>query len=343
MKHLCIVNPKAGQVTGQINELVDEIKDFFVRNPRMDHTIHVTRWKRDASGYTMRFVNNASEMVRVYAFGGSGTLFEVINGVLGLPNVQVAYFPMGTDDDLLNVFGKNARNEFTSMRNLSLSPVITIDTILAGNHYVVTHVLIGLETISYQLGLKISEQFGLPLKISYFLAGIYYTIINSQIRHYHIELEGAELEGNYAGIFIANASGNGLGSLAPDAVLNDGLMDLYTIKPVPKDKIIQIFSDYQKGQYAKWPEYITHYRCKKLRITSSVDMAITLDGEFFYDTELILEVHPASLNFVCPANISASVLMQSEKRPPKKTGSTGSPGQIQEVDIADLLSDGDSF
>ena len=339
MKHLCIINPKAGQVAGRVNELISDIKDFFKRNPRMDSTIHVTRWKRDASGYTMRFVNNASEIVRVYAFGGGGTLFEVINGVIGLPNVQVAYFPLGRENDLLLNFGNNAKYEFSSMRNLSLSPVIAMDTILAGNNYVVSVILIGLEAVSYKVGIKLSEQLKLPLNVSYYLSGFYYAFIKREVRHYRIELEGTELEEDYAGIFIGNVPSHGLGTPAPEALFNDGYMDLYLLKLPPRDKIINIILDYQKGLYDKWPGYIHHYRCKKLRITSPTDMIISLDGEIFYDTELNLDVHPSSLNFVCPADIDHSIFIP----PPKENNTEKKPIQMEEIDITDLLAKGDDF
>ena len=113
-------------------------------------------------------------MVRVYVFGGGGTLFEVINGVVGLPNVQVAYYPLGKDDDLLTAFGKNSRSVFQSMRNLSLAPAIPIDTILAGNHYYVTHWYIGIEAVSYLLGKKLSETIMLPINFCYIVAAFYY-------------------------------------------------------------------------------------------------------------------------------------------------------------------------
>ena len=327
MKHLCIINPKAGQIAGRVTGLVSEIKDFFDRNPRMDNTIHVTRWKRDASGYTMRFVNNASEMVRVYAFGGGGTLFEVINGVMGLPNVQVAYFPLGRENDLLLNFGSNSIYEFSSMRNLSLAPVIAMDTILAGNHYVVSVILIGLEALSYQAGMKLAEQLKLPLNFSYLLSGFYYAFIKGEIRHYCIEIEGIKLEENYAGIFIGNVSSHGTGTPAPEALFNDGYMDLYTLKIPPRNKVVRIIMDYQKGLYSKWPEYIQHYRCKKLRITSPADMTISLDGEIFFDTELNLEIYPFSLNFVCPANISFSIFKPSP----------------EDVPITEFFTDGDYY
>ena len=308
MKHLCIINPMAGQVSGNVNDPVNLVMDFFARNPRMNYAIHITRWKRDAIGYTMRYVKNASEMIRVYAFGGGGTLFEVINGVMGLPNVQVAYFPLGTDDDLILAFGKKFRDAFKSMRNLSLSPVITIDTILAGNHYVASNITIGIGAVSYQKGVQLSKRFMLPQNISYNLVAFYYAFIKAEIQHYRIEMENIELEDDYVGIFIANISGNGGGTPAPEARFDDGYIDMYVIKQTPTRMILRVLIDYQTGLYKKWPDYIRHFRCKKLRITSPRVITMILDGEVFYNTELNFEIHPASLNLVCPFSVENPVI-----------------------------------
>jgi diacylglycerol kinase family enzyme len=320
MKHLCIINPMAEEVSGRVNELVDYIKDFFNRNPRLEYLIHITRWKRDASGYVMRYVKNASDIVRVYTIGGGGTLFEVINGVMGLPNVQVAYYPMGKDDDLLSVFGKSSLSAFRSMRNLSLSPVITIDTILAGNHYVMSNILLGIGAASYKLGKILSERFLLPLSASYTIAGFLYVFFKAKNQHYRIEMEETELDNDYIGIYIANVQGTGGSLPAPEARFNDGYMDLYVLKQPPKNLVLQVIMDYQKGLYAKWPQFINHYRCKKIKISSPEEMMLVLDGEVYYNTEINIEIQPFSLNIVCPREISRTFLTPppAEKSPPPR-------------------------
>ena len=350
MKHLCIINPKAGQVRGHVYELVLEINAFFLKNPRMDHAVHITRWKRDASGFAMRYVKNASEMVRVYAFGGGGTLFEVINGVMGLPNVQIAYYPLGRDDDLLTVFGKNSGRIFKSLRNLSLSSPIAIDTILAGNHYALANITIGIGAISYQTGMQLSERLMLPLNASYNAAGIYYAFIKKSISRYRIEMEDIEMEGDYAGIFIANISGNGGGSPAPEARFNDGIMDIYAIKQTPRNVILRVIMDYQTGNYAKWPQYINHYRCKKLKISSPKDMTMILDGEIFYYTEINLEIKPASINFICPLDIDQSVYKQLAAYSASSVNTQGSGKSFsleetflpEEFTVSDLYKNGEA-
>ena len=310
MIHLCIINPMAGLIKGRVGEIEDEIKNFFSANPRMKYDIHITRWKRDASGYVLRYANNVSELLRVYVFGGTGTFFEVLNGLVGLPNVQVAWYPLGIDNTLLAVFGKDKLRTFQSLKNLCLSPVKTIDTILAGNHNVITNVLIGIEANSYLKGRELSEQFRLPRKICNYLMDLIYFFLKPEINHYRIDADSVELDGNLLGILITNIPNHVAGTPVEESGFNDGFMDLYIIKPIPKSKIISVVMDYERGRYAKWPEFFCHYRCKKLRVSSSSDMTISLDGELFFDTEFTIEIRPSSLDFVYPPDIDESILSQ---------------------------------
>ena len=334
MNHLCIINPMAGHVSGHVNEVKDEIRHFFAGNPQMNYAIHVTRWKRDASGFVLRYVNNASETVRVYAFGGGGTLFEVVNGVVGLPNVQVAWYPLGREDGLLYAFGENSRDAFQSLKNLTLSPVIPFDTILVKNHIVVGNLLIGFEAVSYQKGRMLAEEYMLPLNASYLLAGFFYALIKPAVQHYHIKMDSIELEDDFIGCFVGNAFSYGVGKFAPDARFNDGYMDLYTLKPPPKRLGIRVAVDYIHGQYAKWPDYIRHYQCKKLRITSPKNMILSMDGEIFYDRELNLELLPASLDFVCPSKIAGDIFPAEQIKPgavPEKHDSLPKKDLLQDI------------
>jgi diacylglycerol kinase family enzyme len=304
MKHLFIINPMAGKINGRLTEIENDIRSFFAGNPMMDYAVHITRWKRDASGYTLRYVSNTREIVRVYAFGGNGTFFEIINGAAGLPNVQIAWYPLGRANSLLYSFGVEDISAFQSLRNLSLSPVSTIDTIKAGNNYMAINALIGAEATAFKWGESLADHVALPRNACYVGAGIANALLHRGSRHYYFETENTKFHGDFRSVLVTNTPAYGIGLRpAVDAVINDGYMDMYTIKRVPRTKLFRIIQDYMRGNYKKWPEYIDHYRCKKLRVASDSTMTISIDGEFFYTTSLDFEVFPASLDFVCPPGI----------------------------------------
>jgi diacylglycerol kinase family enzyme len=309
MKHLFIINPQARELIGHVDEIEDDIKNFFKGNSGLEYSIHICRWQRDASGYTLRYLSNAAEMVRVYAMGGNGTLFEVVNGVVGLPNAQVAWYPLGNANSLLYAFGGiEYFGAFQSLRNLSLSPVVTLDTIRAGNHYITISAVIGAEAEAFQMGETLARQIKLPESFCQFASAIFNAMTTKKIQSYYIEMEQKKIEDTFQSILIANIPSFGAGRKpAVDALFNDGYMDLYTIKNIPKSMFIPVIRDYEKGNYKKWPEYISHYRCKRLRISSASSMTISLDGNFFYDNSMEFEMCPHSLDFVCPPGVKVPV------------------------------------
>jgi diacylglycerol kinase family enzyme len=300
MRHLFVINPKAAFLN--VDDLVEDINYFFINCSVDEHyTIHINRWKRDAVGYIRRYVTRFPEIVRVYAMGGNGTLFEVINGVAGLPNVQVAFYPLGRQNSLLYTFGEEKEYLFRSLRNLVFSPVASIDAIQAGNNYSVTSCLIGGEAKAFAAGEKIAERIPLPRNLCYFGAGLWQFMFENTIQNYHVEIDGNNFDGGYVGLLITNIPGYGLGfKPAIEARINDGLLDLYLLKYVPRYLQYKVVMDYEHGNHAKWPAYIEHYQGREVSVSSESYMSIVLDGEFFYDVSMNLKIIPGAVDFVCP-------------------------------------------
>jgi diacylglycerol kinase family enzyme len=87
---------------------------------------------------------------------------------------------------------------------------------------------------------------------------------------------------------------------AIDARPDDGLLDLYLLKPVPGLSLLRMASDYVQGRYAKWPQAITHHRGKRIAVSSDQYMPICLDGEYFINAAIEYEAIPRSILFAGP-------------------------------------------
>jgi diacylglycerol kinase family enzyme len=304
MRHLFIINPDAHQLKGRTDDVIREIRSFFANYPQIRFDIHVTRWKRDAVGFTRRCVSGAGEIVRVYAVGGMGTLFEVINGVIGLPNVQVTAWPFGIDNSFLYYFGEKTIDWFRSLRNLVFSGVRALDVIRCGSNYSICSCYMGLEAVSAQYGDRIINRSGFFSQWAggvYFTIAMYHALKKENEQPYHVSIDGLPLNGNYISLLIANQPYYAKGMYpAVDARPNDGILDLYLLRAAPGLKIIAMASDYVKGSYHKWPHNILHFRGKTITISSDQIMSICLDGEMFFDAVVEYEVIPHAVDFVCP-------------------------------------------
>jgi len=303
MRHLFIVNPQAGNV--DLNEILSEIHSFFYNYPVLEeYTIHVTRWKRDSVGYIRRFVNLSREMTRVYAVGGAGTLFEVVNGAMGLPNVQVAFYPAGKDNSLLYSFGESTIPLFKSLKNLIYSQVRPLDILRAGKNFCIQNCLVGCGAETSASGHAFSMRTSLPRSLGYRLAAAWLAITNRTEQEYAAEIDGQKLDGRYISMMVANAATYGDGWLpAAEARMNDSFLDFYLINRIPKHVMVQFFNDYNRGNYAKWPELVSHIRGKKITLSSPEYISFSMDGELVYDTAVDIEIEPRALDFVLPEGV----------------------------------------
>jgi diacylglycerol kinase family enzyme len=236
--------------------------------------------------------------------GGTATLFEVINGVTGLPNVQIAFWPSGRTNLFLQYFERDTRELFLSPRNLIFSGVTSFDLIRYGSNYGICFGIMGLEALIALYRYRIVEYTRIPPCISDKLClamGAYYLLQRKGEQFYHVIIDGEHQYGKYISLLVANQPCYA-GSMRPasDAIPHDGLLDLYLVKCPPPLHLFAVMTDYIRGNYHKWPQYISHFRGKKVSISSEHVMLVNVDGEYFYDTTIDCEVIPHAVNFVCP-------------------------------------------
>jgi diacylglycerol kinase family enzyme len=262
-------------------------------------------------GFTRRYVSGAGEIVRVYAVGGMGALFEVINGVIGMPNVQIAFWPFGLDNSFLHYFGAGRMELFRSLRNLIFSQVASFDVMRCGNNYGICSGFMGLEALAAQSGdrfidaVNFAVPWPLPAGNIYMAAGIYHGLKKERTQYYRVAIDGIPLNGNYISILVANQPWYGK-SMHPaiEAAPDDGILDIYMIRAAPRIKFFNMAADYAQGRYYKWPHTIAHFRGTNVTVSSDQMITSCIDGEIFFDTAIEYEVIPRAVDFVCPGGPS---------------------------------------
>jgi diacylglycerol kinase family enzyme len=294
----------AYRLKGRIDDIVREIEVIFAGSSQLEYHIHITRWKRDASGYTRRYAYGAEEIVRIYAVGGTATLFEVINGVTDLPNVQIAFWPFGRKNLFLQYFGTDKKEYFRSLRNLIFSGVASFDLIRCGTNYGICFGIMGLEALIALYRYRITEHAGILSGISdqiCLAAGAYHSLKGKGEQFDNIVIDGEHRCEKCISLLVANQPCCGENMRpASDAVPDDGLLDIYLVKRAPPLRFFAVMTDYVRGNYHKWPQHISHFRGKKVSISSDHVMLINVDGEYFYNTTIDYEVIPHAVDFVCP-------------------------------------------
>jgi diacylglycerol kinase family enzyme len=308
---LFIINPVATRIKGKLSSVTDSIHAFFREYPHIEYNTHITRWERDALGIVMRYAKKADELLRIHIMGGTGTLFEVVNAVVGMPNIQLSLYPLGYENCFLRYFGKKNIHLFSSIRTQVFSGAIQIDAFRFGYNYGINCGLIGLEAYAYKEGADfLDKNTFFPNDLVYLAYAGKLLLNKHSSQAYKITLDDVVLDGTYISIHIANGRCYGKNmEPASNALLNDGLLDFYLIKNVSMLNFPAVSRNYLSGNANKLQGKLNYYRGKKITISSESPMCISVDGQIFYDNLIDFEIMPYAIDLVCPSGIDVDSLI----------------------------------
>jgi len=315
-RHLFLINPAAKRIKGRVKPVKDAIAAFFAKHTWIKRDVYVSEWCRDSVTYIQQYIAGANgEPVRIHVMGGTGALFEVINSVVGLPNVEVASYPYGKANVFLKYFGAKNEKLFSSINSQVFDASVPMDILRCGNNYGICYGMAGAEAHANVLGDKMMR-LGLPGDLSYTLAGMIMVLSGRASQKYFIEIDGNRIEGDFISVMAANAPCYGLNMHpAVDAHPDDGVLDVYVVKNAPMIKLIRRIPGYTRGNYRKMPDLVTHYRAKKIKLSSDEVMCMSVDAEHFYGMSIEYEVMPHAFQFVCPVGIDPMKLPRIYNRP----------------------------
>jgi YegS/Rv2252/BmrU family lipid kinase len=299
--------------TGRITR---EIHAYFAKAgfSSEDYSIRTSRYPRSAFGIINQFMDKVpgDVIVRIYAVGGDGILFDCLNGIVGLPNVELASLPYGTTNDFIRAFGEGKTKLFKSLEKQVSSPALKTDIIYCGSNYALNSCCIGVESESLLQTLRLNKTFEKPISWFHGLGSLMYVaggvlgIRNEKVRRqeYTINMDGEEIRGKFAIINIANGSCYGGNKIpSPAALPDDGLLEVIYMESKDFLHTAQYFIPYLSGKYYKYPNTFIHKQARKITITSPIPLLVNLDGEVFFDTNLTAEIVPGAVNFVAPGGL----------------------------------------
>ncbi len=302
MKHLFIINPVARKIKGKVEKHIHTIETFFSDKHRGEFEIYVTRWSRDAIGFLHKYLENCEQTLRIHAYGGSGTHFEVASAIAGFSNVELALYPMGKHDSFLRYFGESNRHLFSSLEHQTTCGTMKVNFLSSASDSTMAHVTVGFEASCYQSGDVMAKKTGLPDGFCFKIASLRNLLTGTNINQkYKVELDGVTLDGYYTSLFISNTPRTATNIISADCTeLTDNLLDLYITPSLTTAELIGLIFAYSSGDYDKFTDRIVHYQGHKVKISSEQAMCIAYEGELFYDDEVEVEISPQAINFVVP-------------------------------------------
>jgi diacylglycerol kinase family enzyme len=307
MKHVFIIDPKPfyGQ-QWKLDGLLDTIGQFFRTQERPNFTTLVSKYPREAIGLVQKQIDEADdewETVRVYAVGGDEILFDCLNAVAGLPNVELAVMPYGIVNDFIRVFGEGKTEMFKDIPSLVTgTTTITTDIVSFGTSYAINGCAVGfVPTVSAKLKeLTIRLEKGLgryTLGLQSFL-GKLASVFDKDIvaHHYKIIIDDADYSGSYSQINVVNAPYFGRTKVSgAGASPDDGLLDVFLFKSVRPLSLLAALGKYSRG---KTPSNCVLVRAKNVTIKSENPIWIQTDSELLLDTSVAFEIVPGAVQVV---------------------------------------------
>jgi len=285
-----IVNPISG--TKSKNNFINEVNSVL-DTELFDFSIVFTEGPQHATQLATEAV--AKNIDIAVAVGGDGTVNEVASALVHT-NTQFGVIPYGSGNGFAMHLGLG-RNPEKAISFLNNAKELIIDSCRVNNHFYVNLAGVGFDArVAYELKTSKSRGFQAYFKNSV-EQGIKY---KNQI--YKIQYDDNEIvEAKFLSITIANASMFGYNfTIAPNADLSDGVLDVVHIKDAPKYKYFANMHRFLNRSILKTP--LTHLKfAKKVSIHSNEPMYYHVDGEGLI-TEGILDfsIVPSSLKVLVP-------------------------------------------
>ena len=299
MKHIFIINPAAGKKDSR--QRVYTMAEALKKNHNLDVECMLTKSRGHATALT-RAIAETGDYVRFYACGGDGTVNEIANGIAGFPNSAMTCIPIGTGNDFLKNFGKDAEPLFLDAENLWNGDVTPLDLIDCNGKYCLTIACTGIDA-------RIAESvhdFGASPMLTgrgSYLASVAANFLFRKIgRRWRVTLDNEVIEGDFALVSMCNGRYYGGGSTpVPEARMDDGVLHTVLVKNISRVKFAGLFSAYSAGRYRSLPpEVIRVVTAKNVRIQSEDDIVTCLDGETIHSRDVHLTLSGKRLNFFGP-------------------------------------------
>ncbi len=286
-----------GKAAGR-EDLRDAIHTIRNEGHRID--IRVTNGPGDAPEIARQAAESGVPIVA--AGGGDGTINQVVSGLLAArcnseQPTALAVVPLGTANDLANSCGIPL-DPTQGLRLAATGKAVAVDVARVNGRCF-------LNVATGGFGTQVTVQTPPELKATLGRAAYLLTALTrfGSIRPARGRVSGPGLD--WEGEFLALAVGNGRQAggghrLCPDALLNDGLLDLRILPHLPA---VEIHRDLQillrEGlQAVRRP--LVSARLPALTIESDEPMQLNLDGEPIEGTRFSFEVLPGRLDMKLP-------------------------------------------
>ena len=291
MRTSLIFNPQSGTA--------ERIKDFLLQlDGRHRCELRPTTRIEDIRRNARESVDEGFD--RIIVAGGDGTIGQAIEGIApDFDKIQVAILPLGTGNDLARSLGLTPDDlniacdvAFSDrVRPIDLIRITTTDEV----NYCVNAANGGFG------GEVAKEMQGIDKKkwgaMAYWMRAMMH-MGDPHVYQVKLRLDDQEMERAVIGMVVANGRFVGGGfPIAPQAMLDDGLMDLTLIPQIPGLDLMTIGLNISMGRLVE-DARIETFRAARVYLNATPEMPFSIDGEPIERFDATFDVLPGALRVV---------------------------------------------
>ena len=268
--------------------------------------------KSDCDIYRTTGIGDGTRFVRIYcdlhpgeevcfvACGGTGTVNEVASGLVGSLGKYLAVLAFGSTNDFLKCFPDR---DFTSFFRIVSGDVMPIDIMRVNESYAINVINVGFDaTVASVANQRIESG---HVKHAYDF-GIAQALLTARSNRVKVVADGEKMNRRRL-LFCTISNGSYCGGefhCAPNAVLDDGLMEVCRFRPMLLVNFLRCLPHYRSGDFLDIPWIRKRLRYKRARHVDVVAddlIDISLDGEILTGHGFSIDVLPKEIQFILPS------------------------------------------
>ncbi|MCR6110762.1 diacylglycerol kinase family lipid kinase [Bacillus sp. A301a_S52] len=263
--------------------------------------------------YTARFTNapnHATELVKdllnekvdiIIVVGGDGTIHEVVNRLVFQPT-PLGVIPTGSGNDFARSLSI-PMNPFKALERILMNEPESIDILDLGKRYCLTVTGIGLDgQVAATVNKAVYKRFLNWCR----LGGLSYTVslLDTLVRYVpttvRLVIDGKEMSFEKVWLVaIANSPSYGGGiTICPDALFNDGLLNVCIVHGLNKWSLLRVFPKAFKGNHIVLKKNVTLIQGKQISVLSDPPVPVHTDGEQLMLSPVKVTIKREALNII---------------------------------------------
>ena len=292
-KWIFIVNPTSGNGFG--SEIIPEL-ELQLSKRVLDCEIVQTEKHGHASSLSEQYLKLG--FTHFIAVGGDGTMNEVSKPLINKPGITTGIIPAGTGNDFIQILGFPDRFNEEHWEIFFQQYTNSMDVGFVNGMHFLNGMGLGFDAqVAAENYVEPGEVAGGKGKNKY-IWHILKTLFFYRECRVTISSRGEQKETD---CFI-NTVANGrrfAGSffLTPDAIANDGLLDVCMIKKLNLLQRLKILTMVPKGTHIN-DNKVDYYQTEKLNIDFGEKVPFHVDGELYFDTTFDVSLLPSALNII---------------------------------------------